>query len=139
MRDQRAALRQVVCLLDFGRCRMPVHAQSLGHVQLFAALWMVGAPLSMGFSQQEYWDGLSFPPPGDLPDSGIEPVSLISSELTGRFFIMALTRKPCDCLTLYINQQISSVQYVQGIESGICKNTRPPSRETGMSLCHIGH
>ena len=48
-------------------------------------------------------------------------------------------RKPSDCLTLYINQQISSVQYVQGTESGICKNTRPPSRETGMSLCHTGH
>ena len=39
------------------------------------------APLSTGFPQQEYWHGLSFPPLGDLPDSGIEPVSLASPAL----------------------------------------------------------
>ena len=39
--------------------------------------WTVAcqAPLSMGFSRQEYWSGLPFPPPGDLPDPGIEPGS----------------------------------------------------------------
>ena len=42
-------------------------------VQLFATLWTVAlqAPLSMGFSRQEYWSGLPFPSPGDLPDPGI--------------------------------------------------------------------
>jgi len=44
------------------------------------------APLSMEFSRQEYWSGLPFPPPGDLPDPGIEPVSLVSLALAGRFF-----------------------------------------------------
>ena len=44
------------------------------------------APLSMGFSRQEYWSGLPGPLPGDLPDPGIEPVSLRSPALTGRFF-----------------------------------------------------
>ena len=44
------------------------------------------APLSMGFSSQEYWSGLLCPPPGVLPDPGIEPVSLMSLELAGRFF-----------------------------------------------------
>ena len=44
------------------------------------------APLSMGFSRQEYWSGLPFPPPGDLPDPGIEPVFLTSPALAGRFF-----------------------------------------------------
>ena len=43
------------------------------------------APLSMGFSQQEYWSGLPFPPPGDLPDPGIEPVSPASSALQADF------------------------------------------------------
>ena len=45
------------------------------HVELCATLWTVAcqAPLSMGFSRQEYWSGLSCPPPGDLPDSGIKP------------------------------------------------------------------
>ena len=52
-------------------------------VQLFVTLWTVAyrAPLSMGFSRQEYWNGLSFPPPGDLPDPGIEPTSLASPVL----------------------------------------------------------
>ena len=47
------------------------------HVQLFATPWTVArqAPLSMGFSRQEYWSGLPFPSPGDLPDPGVEPKS----------------------------------------------------------------
>ena len=48
--------------------------QSLSRVWLFATLWTVAhlAPLSTGFSRQEYWSGLPFPSPGDLPDPGIE-------------------------------------------------------------------
>ena len=47
------------------------------HVQLFATLWTVDCqvPLPMGFSRQEYWSGLLWPPPGYLPDPGIEPES----------------------------------------------------------------
>ena len=50
---------------------------SLSHVQLFATPWTVAyqAPPSMGFSRQEYWSGLLFPSPGDLPNPGIEPGS----------------------------------------------------------------
>ena len=53
------------------------------HVQLFATLQTVAhqAPLSMGFSRQEYWSGLPFTSPGDLPDTGIETASLASSAL----------------------------------------------------------
>ena len=49
----------------------------LSHVQLFATLWTVAyqAPPSMEFSRQEYWNGLPFPSPGDLPSPGIEPGS----------------------------------------------------------------
>ena len=49
----------------------------LSHVRLFATLWTVAyqAPPSMGFSRQEYWSGLPFTSPGDLPDPGIEPGS----------------------------------------------------------------
>ena len=48
--------------------------KSLSRLQLFAAPWTVAyqAPPSMGFSRQEYWSGLPFPSPGDLPDPGIE-------------------------------------------------------------------
>ena len=54
-------------------------------VQLFATPWTAAyqAPLSMGFSRQEYWSGLPFPSPGDFPKPGIEPAS---PALAGRFF-----------------------------------------------------
>ena len=52
------------------------------------------APLSMGFSRQEYRSGLPFPPPGDLPDSGIKPMSLESPALAGRFFTPEPSGKP---------------------------------------------
>ena len=56
--------------------------------QLFTTLCTIArqVPLSMGFSRQEYWGGLLFPPPGDLPDSGIEPTSPTSPALAVRFF-----------------------------------------------------
>ena len=62
----------------------------LSHVRLFVTPWTVTpwtlgphgrqAPLSMGFSRQEYWSGLPCPPPGDFPDLGIEIASLMSPE-----------------------------------------------------------
>ena len=57
-----------------------VCVQSLSHVQLFVTPWTAAheAPLSMGFPRQEYWSGLSFPPPGDLLDPWIEPASPVS-------------------------------------------------------------
>ena len=49
----------------------------LSHAKLFVTPWTVAhqALLSMEFSRQEYWGGLPFPPPGDLPDQGIKPGS----------------------------------------------------------------
>ena len=57
----------------------------LSRVPLFATPWTAArqAPLSMGFSRQEYWSGLPCPPPGGLPDPGIEPRS---PALEGEFF-----------------------------------------------------
>ena len=68
-------------------------AKSLSRVQLFATLWTVThqAPLSMGFSCHDYWCGLLFPPPGDLPNTGIEPLSLMSPALAGGFFTTSAT------------------------------------------------
>ena len=62
-------------------------------VQLFVTPWTAvhQAPLSMGFSRQEYWSGLPFPPPGDLLNSGIKPESLISPALADRFFTSSAT------------------------------------------------
>ena len=60
----------------------------LSCVPLFVTLKTVTgkAFLSMGFSRQEYWSGLLFSLPGDLPDPGIESISLASPALAGRFF-----------------------------------------------------
>ena len=57
--------------------KMKVKVKSLSRVRLFATPRTVAyqAPPSMGFSRQAYWSGLPFPPPGDLPDPGIEPRS----------------------------------------------------------------
>ena len=70
-----------------------VHTKSLSHVQLSATPLTVAcqAPLSMWFSRQEYWNGLPCPPPGDLPDPGIESASLMSPSLAGGFFTTSST------------------------------------------------
>ena len=72
---------------------MKVKVKSLSRVRLFATPWTVAhqAPQSMGFSRQEYWSGLPFPSPGDLPDPRIEPMS---PALAGRFFTTETVGKP---------------------------------------------
>ena len=62
-----------------------MYATLFSRIRLFATLWIVArqASLSMGFSRQEYWSGLPCPPPGDLPDPGIESMSLVSRALAG--------------------------------------------------------
>ena len=61
------------------------------------------APLSVGFSRQEYWGGLPFPSPGDLANPGIEPTSLMSPALAGGFFTTSASWEAqiCTCI-LYI-------------------------------------
>ena len=63
------------------------------YVQLFATPWTIACqvPLSMGFSRQEYWSGLPFPPPGNFLDPEIETVSLMFPALAGRFFTTSTT------------------------------------------------
>ena len=61
-----------------GYCFLACILNHFGHVLLFATLWTVAhqTSLSMGFSRQEYWSGLLYPPPGDLLDPAVEPASL---------------------------------------------------------------
>ena len=63
-------------------------------VQFFVTPWTVAhqVPLSMGYSRQEYWSGLPFPPPGDLPDPGVEPASphcmqILTAEPPGKVYL----------------------------------------------------
>ena len=84
--------------------------QLLSHIRLFATLWTVAhqAPLSMGFSRQEYWSGLPFPTPGDLSDPRIKPTSPASPELAGGFFATTPYGKPTSLLhTHFVFQKLS--------------------------------
>ena len=70
--------------------------QLLSPVQLFATPQTVvhKAPLSMGFSRQEYWSRLLFPPSEDLPTPGIKPVSLVFLILSGELFTIEPPGRP---------------------------------------------
>ena len=78
--------------------------------------------LSMGFSRQDYWNGLPFPSPGDLPNPGIEPLSPVSPALAGRFFTFVSPGKPC-------KRAVS----VKG-RMEICKDTRRAQRTTDSGI-----
>ena len=73
-----------------------VHECILSYVWLFVSPWTVArqAPLSMAFPRQENCSGLPFPPPGDLPHPGIEPISPVYRALEGRLLITEPPRKP---------------------------------------------
>ena len=71
---------------------------------LFAIPWTIAhqAPLSMGFSRQEYWSGLPFPPPGDLPNPGIELTSPVSPALQMNSLPLSHLRSPCKTILFII-------------------------------------
>ena len=76
-------------------CALVGTLSCFSHVQLCATPWTVDlkAPLSMGFSRQEYWSGLPSPPPRDLPNPGIKPAFLMSPALASAFFTTSATRE----------------------------------------------
>ena len=102
---------------------MKVKVKSLSRVRLFATPWAVAyqASPSMGFSRQEYWSGLPFPSPGDLPHPGIEPRSLalqadaLPSELPGK-------PPPHSLHNFYIRKNISLYNF---LKSNMNKRMKP--------------
>ena len=88
-----------------------MHAKSLSLVRLSATSWTVAcqAPLFMRFSRQEYWSELPCPPPGHLPDPGIEPTSLTFPALAGGFFTTSTT---WEALTIFITYTNSSSHFI---------------------------
>ena len=116
------------------------------HVPLFATPWTAAlqAPLSMGFPRQEYWNGLPFPSPWNLPDPGIESESLVSSALASRFFTtVPLERRDnpyyrkCHCvprlgwkclqtrISILSNQRSSVISSQQSEEEKLTPETHP--------------
>ena len=102
--------------------------QSLSRVRLFATPWTVAcqAPLSMGFSRQEYWSGLPFPSPGDLPNPGIEPGSP-ALEADG------LTSEPRYNNYKYICIQSRNTQYIRQMLTSIKRHCNE------LILCTYNH
>ena len=70
----------------------------------------------MGFPRQEYCSGLPFPSPGDLPDSGIEPLSLA---LAGVFFTTEPPEKPDNCFTMRYMQSWRKYRHLREMEEGL--------------------
>ena len=95
-----------VCVCVCARAHAHAHTQSFSHVRLFATPWTVArqAPLSVGFSRQEYWSGFPFPSPGDLPDPGIKPTSPVSPALAGVLF----TTKPSGNISALLRSETRS-------------------------------
>ena len=92
-----------------------------GHIQLFVTLWTVAheAPLSMGFSRQEYWTRLPCPSSGNLPSPGIKPTSFLSPVLAGGFFTTSAT---CEAQANLTKIQISQQDARTSVSCGfICK------------------
>jgi len=94
-----------------------------------AALWTLArqAPLSMEFSRQEYWSGLSCPSPGGLPDPGIEPASLMSPDFSGGLFA---TSTACEAIILL---------WVPGIREKKEKELGPQAPKSSISQGQNSH
>ena len=101
-------------------------------VQLFVTSWTVAhqAPLSMGFSRWEYWNGLPFPTAGDIFDPGMKPMSLASPALTGWFFTTSATWEAQKCI--YVSVCVSCSVITKPLTQNLkiiynlfyfCKNT----------------
>ena len=82
-----------MCVCIYRMCVWVRALRRFSCVRLFATLWTTAcqAPLSLGFSRLEYWNGLPFPPPGRLANPGIKPISLMSPALASRFFTTRTT------------------------------------------------
>ena len=105
--------------------------KSLSRVRLFVAPWTVAyqAPPSMGFSRQEYWSGLPFPSPGDLPDPGTEPCGLPH----GRQMLYCLTHQGREELTLGCVKvwfvEVSTLDSTQHTAGSLGNRGRPLKRD----------
>ena len=111
-------------------CECVIDVYSLSHAPLFATLRTVAcqAPLSMGFSRQEYWSRLPFPSPGDLPNPGIEPTSLA---LAGGFFTTGPSGKSvCMC--------VCCVCVFMCVYICVCLGGFPGGSDNKESACNAG-
>ena len=94
----------IFAIFEYIAIYMVLLLSCFSHVQLFVTPWIVAcqAPLSMGFSQQEYWSRLPCPPPGHLPDPGIKPTSPVSPALQVDFLPAEPIGETQVCVCVYV-------------------------------------
>ena len=99
------------------------------HVRLFATQWNIAqqAPLSVGFLREEHWDGLPSPPPGDLPDPGIEPTSHVAPALQVDSLLLSHLGSPKTCV-LHLNRWLPATK--DQIESKVLQHYTPSIQYT---------
>ena len=103
MKHCKPVLIRVWACMCFGiHALLCIVLSHFSHVWLCATPWTVAhqAPLSMGFSRQNYWRALPSPPPGDLPDLGIKPASLMCPALADRFFTASVAWEATPCIIM---------------------------------------
>ena len=118
-RDAFCILFEMILLLYAHSIMCACMLSHFSLIWFFATPWTVAlqVPPSMGFSRQEYWSGLPCPPPGDLPDPGIEPTSLISPALTGGFFTTRATWQPHNIIKWFFSiREFLNGLHFQGTE-----------------------
>ena len=108
-------------------------------VQFFATPWIVAhqVPLSMGFFRQEYWSGLLCPPPGDLPDPGVKPTSLMSPALAGGFFTASINHLPWKTsrMLIFIVESASQHTILQHPSSGFPSQNKSLKSSQWQDVC----
>ena len=116
-----------------------VCAQPLSHVQRFATPGTAAhrGPLSMEFSRQEYWSELSFPSPGDLPDSGIGSASLAPSALAGKFLTTVTPGKPKQSSLSWFNFFFFNIVVVQWTQWPLPLLSKPCRNPTWRAREHV--
>ena len=116
----------------------------LSHVQLFVTPWSVAyqVPLSMEFSRQEYWGGLPFPSPGDLPDPGIKPMSPVAPALADslplshlgaslylvKYTSVTSTQVNYESLSLLLHPGLHSLPALKSCQVSVCSLLTHPHR-----------
>ena len=119
-----------VLKISFPSPQTPHAARSVMSNSLWPWTTAHQAPLSMRFPRQEYWSGLSFPSPGDLPIPGIKPVTPESSEWVGRFFTTAPPGKP-----LYPSSLTEQSKLEHFTHPGLCREApQEPRKALGLDL-----
>ena len=90
-------------------------------------------PLSLGFSRQQYWRGLPFPPPRDLPDPGIKRLSPVSPALAGGFFTICATWETLSVVYLTLDRpfHLLSVLSLHPPKGSVVKNPLASAGDTG--------